>query len=113
MGRIFLEHLGGQRVFNCSNCYVPLTNKDEVISDKFTGATGKAILFNRVVNVKFSHAMSRPMMTGNHIVRDVHCKNCNEKLGWMYEYAYVDRESYKEGKIILEKALITENLGPD
>ena len=27
------------------------------------------------------------MITGRHIVRDVACKKCDTKLGWMYEFA--------------------------
>jgi hypothetical protein len=27
------------------------------------------------------------MLTGRHIVRDVSCKLCLTKLGWIYEYA--------------------------
>lgn len=37
------------------------------------------------------------MITGQHIVRDVFCKNCNFKLGWMYEFAHDPQQSYKEG----------------
>lgn len=53
MGRIFIEHLGGERVFSC-HCHTPLTNRDELLSTRFTGSTGRAFLFNRVVNVKYS-----------------------------------------------------------
>uniref|UniRef100_A0A183CAM4 Yippee domain-containing protein n=1 Tax=Globodera pallida TaxID=36090 RepID=A0A183CAM4_GLOPA len=31
---------------------------------------------------------SRFMITGQHMVRDVFCKTCNFKLGWMYEFAH-------------------------
>lgn len=52
MGRIFLEHLGGARLFSCASCDANLTNRSELISTRFTGATGRAFLFNRVVNIK-------------------------------------------------------------
>lgn len=42
------------------------------------------------------------------MVRDVFCKNCEKKLGWMYEFASDKNQMYKEGKVILEKALIAE-----
>ena len=48
------------------------------------------------------------MLTGKHMVRDVFCKSCNKKLGWMYEFASDKSQMYKEGKVILEKALIAE-----
>lgn len=48
------------------------------------------------------------MITGRHLVRDVLCINCKTKLGWMYEYAMEESQRYKEGKVILEEALIYE-----
>ena len=53
MGRIYLEHLGGSRLFTCANCDTYLTNKGELISTRFTGATGRAFLFNKVVNLSY------------------------------------------------------------
>lgn len=53
------------------------------------------------------------MLTGLHWVRDVFCKKCNTKLGWMYEFAAAEDQRYKESKIILEKSLIQENAGID
>jgi len=32
MGRTFIEHPGGARVYKCSNCETPLTNRGELIS---------------------------------------------------------------------------------
>lgn len=51
------------------------------------------------------------MLTGRHFVRDVFCKKCSVKLGWMYEYACEETQRYKEGNVILEKALISESAG--
>lgn len=108
MGRIFLEHLGGLKLFNCAECHTNLTNRSQLISTRFTGATGefsnckimyhllpvpviclpgRAYLFKRVVNLTFSAIQERVMLTGRHMVRDVMCKNCGAKLGWMYEFA--------------------------
>ncbi|CDS36993.1 yippee protein [Echinococcus multilocularis] len=97
MGRLFIEHLGGERVFVC-HCHTPLTNRDELLSTRFTGSTGRAFLFHRVVNVTFSEIQDRVMITGRHLVRDVLCMNCGNKLGWMYEYAMEESQRYKEGK---------------
>ena len=84
-----------------------------MISTRFTGATGRAFLFNKVVNIKMSEVMDRVMLTGRHMVRDVFCKNCDAKLGWMYEFATEDNQRYKEGKVILERALVQESNGLD
>lgn len=42
------------------------------------------------------------------MVRDVSCKNCEAKLGWIYEFATEETQRYKEGRVILERALVTE-----
>lgn len=51
------------------------------------------------------------MLTGRHFVRFVSCKKCDTKLGWMYEFAMEKDQRYKEGKIVLERALIVERDG--
>nr|XP_048271997.1 protein yippee-like 5 isoform X1 [Myodes glareolus] len=111
MGRIFLDHIGGTRLFSCANCDTILTNRSELISTRFTGATGRAFLFNKVVNLQYSEVQDRVMLTGRHMVRDVSCKNCNSKLGWIYEFATEDSQRYKEGRVILERALVRESEG--
>ncbi|AWP20260.1 Protein yippee-like [Scophthalmus maximus] len=111
MGRIFLDHVGGTRLFSCANCDTILTNRAELISTRFTGATGRAFLFNKVVNLQHSEVQDRVMLTGRHMVRDVSCKNCNSKLGWMYEFATEESQRYKEGRVILERALVRESEG--
>jgi hypothetical protein len=45
------------------------------------------------------------------MVRDVSCKNCDTKLGWIYEFATEENQRYKEGRVILERALVTESDG--
>ncbi|XP_074599231.1 protein yippee-like 5 [Brevipalpus obovatus] len=108
MGRTYLEHIGGAKLFTCGSCETVLTNKNELVSTRFTGATGRAFLFDKVVNLKFSDVQDRQMLTGRHMVRDVSCKNCDAKLGWIYEFATEENQKYKEGKVILERALIAE-----
>ena len=39
------------------------------------------------------------------------CKFCDCKLGWMYEFATEENQRYKEGRVILERALVTESDG--
>lgn len=51
------------------------------------------------------------MITGRHVVRDVLCKKCNTVIGWMYEYAFDKSQAYKEGKVILERSLISDSSG--
>lgn len=58
-----------------------------------------------------SEVQDRVMLTGRHMVRDVSCKNCDAKLGWVYEFATDETQRYKEGRVILERALVTESDG--
>ncbi|KAG8179694.1 hypothetical protein JTE90_025650 [Oedothorax gibbosus] len=111
MGKLFLRHIGGSRLFLCKSCETFLTNRDELISTRFTGATGRAFLFNKVVNLVYSEVQDRVMLTGRHMVRDVSCKCCDTKLGWIYEFATEENQRYKEGRVILEQALVTESHG--
>lgn len=56
----------------------------------------------------YKFGVFKVMLTGRHFVRDVECKKCAAKLGWMYEFACDDTQRYKEGRYILERALISE-----
>jgi len=58
-----------------------------------------------------SEVQDRVMLTGRHMVRDVSCKKCDVKLGWIYEFATEENQRYKEGRVILERALVTETDG--
>ncbi|XP_055347739.1 protein yippee-like 5 [Paramacrobiotus metropolitanus] len=114
MGRIHLEHPGGSsKLFYCVNCDTVLTNRRQLVSMSFTGATGRAYLFHHAVNIRMSEVQDRVMLTGRHFVRDVFCKKCSAKLGWFYEFATEEDQRYKESQIILERALISEREGTD
>ncbi|KAJ1347770.1 hypothetical protein KIN20_002921 [Parelaphostrongylus tenuis] len=114
MGRVFIENHGGLRLVVCRFCRTYLTNRSELISSRFQGSSGSAMLFHRAWNLDYSEAQHRDMMTGKHIVRDVKCRVCHERVGWMYEFAMEESQRYKEARVILEKALIDEEDGfPD
>lgn len=113
MGRVFLEHLGGSRLFLCAICKAFLTNNSQLISTQFTSASGKAFLFDKVVNLVLGQIEHRLLTTGQHFVRDVSCKRCQSKVGWMYEYAVDQTQTYKEGHFVLEKARIVLDYGLD
>ncbi|KAI9855720.1 MAG: hypothetical protein M1824_005879 [Vezdaea acicularis] len=106
MGLIFNTYLTARRVYGCKNCKTHLSNHDEIISRNFRGQHGKAYLFNTVVNIDQGEACERNMTTGKHTVRDIHCRQCKETVGWKYDKAYEPSEKYKEGKYILEEALL-------
>ncbi|XP_054360114.1 protein yippee-like 5 [Mirounga angustirostris] len=111
MGRNFLDRISGTGLFSCANCDTLLTNRSELISTRFTEATGRAFLFHKVVNLQYSEVQHWVMLTGHHMVRDVSCKNRSSKLGWIYELATEDSQRSKEGRVILERALVRESEG--
>ncbi|EPB76971.1 hypothetical protein ANCCEY_03939 [Ancylostoma ceylanicum] len=37
MPRVFLEHWGGRRTFSCEKCGTYLSNRQEVVSTRFSG----------------------------------------------------------------------------
>uniref|UniRef100_A0A8R1HPV5 Yippee domain-containing protein n=1 Tax=Caenorhabditis japonica TaxID=281687 RepID=A0A8R1HPV5_CAEJA len=111
MGLKFVENSGGKKMYYCANCYTYLADKATVESTNFTGLTGQAYLFSRVVNARFGPIVRREMMTGLHFIRDAFCLQCKQLLGWMYELAPNDTERYKEGSVILERLRILETEG--
>jgi hypothetical protein len=62
MGRIYLEHFGGAKLFVCGQCDTFLTNRGELISSRFTGATGRAYLFGKVVNLNYRLVFSETFL---------------------------------------------------
>jgi hypothetical protein len=49
------------------------------------------------------------LITGLHLVADLFCNQCNTYVGWKYIDAYEEKEKYKVGKFILERAKIKKN----
>ncbi|KAK6026081.1 yippee putative zinc-binding protein [Ostertagia ostertagi] len=96
MPRMFFEHWGGRRTFSCEKCGTYLSNRQEVVSTRFSGSTGRAFLFRRVANTRQGNPVVRKLTTGNHLVRDVFCLCCGTKLGWLYEFTCEVAERYKE-----------------
>ncbi|KAA0187626.1 Protein yippee [Fasciolopsis buskii] len=96
--------------YSCLHCRAHLARHQDLISKSFQGSQGRAYLFNQVVNVDYSEAKQRVLLTGIHFVSDVFCSCCNVMLGWRYERAFEPSQRYKEGKVIVELAhLIKDN----
>merc|ERR1711936_77001 len=95
MGRIFLEHLGGSKVFVCAECDTFLTNNNELYSKNTRGVRGSAYLFKKVVNVTYSESTKNNY---KHFVKDVFCKKCNINLGFYYEFVPNESIRYLEDK---------------
>ncbi|KAH9459735.1 hypothetical protein MJO29_003585 [Puccinia striiformis f. sp. tritici] len=108
MGLKYRDFLSGGKVFGCSHCKTHLATGDHMISRQFNGQHGRAYLFMSAVNISLGTAEDRNMTTGLHTVRDIFCSKCGITLGWKYDRAYETNQKYKEGKVILEKALLVE-----
>lgn len=108
MGFLHLKYFEDDEIYGCNKCKVHLTQKSYLNSKRFTGKHGKAYLFNKVINISDGPMEDRELLTGLHTCCDVYCNNCESILGWKYERAFNLSEQYKEGKIILERALITK-----
>mmetsp|Transcript_37902 Transcript_37902/g.33921 ORF Transcript_37902/g.33921 Transcript_37902/m.33921 type:complete len:105 (+) Transcript_37902:71-385(+) len=103
MGQLYLDYLDGDNIYICAKCKAHLTNYNYLLSKAFRGRGGKAYLFTKVVNIESGPKEERLLLSGIHIVSDLHCKNCKTVVGWKYDFAYEESQKYKENKFILEK----------
>ncbi|KAJ3367974.1 Protein yippee-like 5 [Allomyces arbusculus] len=112
MGQLHKHYLHApdtnNRIYVCATCQTHLSTHSLIISKQFQGQTGRAFLFDKVVNVAEGPAEDRHMTTGLHTVRDIRCIHCGAVVGWKYEYAYEESQKYKVGKYILEKNLLSD-----
>lgn len=88
--------------YSCIHCRAHLANHDDLISRTFHGRHGRAHLFDKVINIVCGQPVQRHMITGFHLVSDIHCGRCETTLGWKYQKAYADSQKYKEGKFVIE-----------
>ncbi|XP_049412405.1 uncharacterized protein LOC125875479 isoform X5 [Solanum stenotomum] len=56
----------------------------KVSSKAFHCSSGRAYLFNKVVNITFGQSEERTMLPGTHTVTDIFCCRCGQILGWKY-----------------------------
>merc|ERR1712079_368264 len=105
MGRIYLEHLGGSKLFVCTECDTFISNNNECFSKNARGPKGSSYCFKKVVNVTYSEKTEKNYQ---HFTKNVFCKVCSTKLGVFYEFVPNETIRYLEGKIILEKSAIKQ-----
>ena len=106
MGRVYLRYVEAETVHCCAACRAHLADHDSIISKAFQGRHGRAYLFGDVINVSPGPTENRLLLTGLHVVADIYCNACDTRLGWKYVEAFEESQKYKEGKFILEKAMI-------
>eukprot|EP01080_Neovahlkampfia_damariscottae_P002069 gene2069-1941_t len=110
MGKLFVFTLEGKHIYACHSCNSHFSFEEEIISKHFHGRHGKAYLFNTAVNLTTGIAEERTLLTGVHVVADLYCNKCTAYVGWKYIDAYEEKEKYKVGKFILERAKIKKEL---
>ena len=126
MGRIYLEHLGGSKLFSCAECDAFISSREELFSSQYLASTERAYSFNKVVNVTYSEkptentvqtsrnnilSLNNSRKSEKEFTRDVFCKVCTTKLGWIYEFISDNSKQFKEGKIVIEKRFSKEESG--
>lgn len=62
------------------------------------------------VNITLGHQEERLMLSGLHTVEDIFCCCCGQYVGWKYVAAHDKSQKYKEGKFVLERWRIVEDV---
>lgn len=103
----------------CLTCATDLALASQIVSKGFTGRHGRAYLVSpppnspeevdreeqrrgNLINIKVGKPVSRQLVTGAHVVADIHCRICGTVVGWKYIDAKEAGQRYKIGKFILE-----------
>ncbi|XP_060675630.1 protein yippee-like At4g27745 [Ziziphus jujuba] len=94
--------------YSCINCRNPVALRFDLLSKDFLAKSGPAYLFSYARNIIVGISEERNLLSGVHTIADISCSNCGEVLGWKYIRAYDIRQKYKEGKFILERAMIAK-----
>lgn len=84
MGRIFLDHINGIKLYSCASCDTNLTNKSELISTRFTGATGKLSQFILLVLLFLFQYCGIGKLSGKVVMCECVCVCCHLKTMYMF-----------------------------
>eukprot|EP01065_Artemidia_motanka_P042859 TRINITY_DN5816_c0_g1_i2.p2 TRINITY_DN5816_c0_g1~~TRINITY_DN5816_c0_g1_i2.p2 ORF type:complete len:115 (+),score=26.22 TRINITY_DN5816_c0_g1_i2:65-409(+) len=108
MGRVYKTYLESAQYYCCKGCQTHIVSADDLVSKDFTGRYGRAYLFDNVMNIVLGPTEQRQLLTGLHEVADFQCVCCSAVLGWKYAVAQEPAQKYKEGKYIIELALVNK-----
>ncbi|PNX95112.1 hypothetical protein L195_g018302 [Trifolium pratense] len=121
MGRIFVVELEG-RSYRCKFCKTHLALADDLISRLLKRIIAGALLHcgcatsshglnvTSIVNTTIGTPEERVMLSGLHTVADIFCCCCGQIVGWKYESAHEKSQKYKEGKFVLERGRIVDDV---
>ncbi|KAH9830126.1 uncharacterized protein C8Q71DRAFT_717313 [Rhodofomes roseus] len=74
----------------------------------FRGYKGKAVLYASTLNTVLAAPSILLMDTGAHTIQEAACAPCGTYLGWKIVRAHEASEKWKEGRFLLELALLEE-----
>jgi len=99
------------RIYACRKCRTHIGTEEDVVSKEFCGVTGRAYFVNHVYNVKLGPIHECVFKTGKHLIADLLCQTCDTmgprvNIGWKYLKSGERSQKYKEGKFVLEEALL-------
>ncbi|QPG75870.1 hypothetical protein FOA43_003256 [Brettanomyces nanus] len=94
--------------YACSHCLTHVSASNLIISDRYHGATGDALLIYDAVNIQLGPSQMRRMTTGVYTVCELLCRQCGKYLGWKYIKSSDPTQKFKEGRYILEVDLVKE-----
>uniref|UniRef100_M4C1Z5 Yippee domain-containing protein n=1 Tax=Hyaloperonospora arabidopsidis (strain Emoy2) TaxID=559515 RepID=M4C1Z5_HYAAE len=95
--------------FRCAECGNMVADHNDIIAKTFFGRTGKAFLMDNMYNVHIGSSRKCYLRTGFHSIADVLCGQCDFVLGWKYIKAMESSQKYKEGKYIMEHAVVQDD----
>ena len=88
MGKLFIEYLDCKKLYRCKKCKVHIVENKSIVSKNFHGKSGKAYLFNRLINIDCGAPEDKMLLTGLHTIKAVNCVKCKTIMGWTYVHAY-------------------------
>ena len=65
-------------------------------------------MFSHAMNIIVGQNHDKELITGLYTIAEIFCCNCGQELGWKYIRASEDRQKFKEGKFIIERAKIVK-----
>ncbi|KAM7251372.1 hypothetical protein ACFE04_023255 [Oxalis oulophora] len=111
MGRVFVVELEG-RSYRCKFCRTHLALPDDLVSrDLYTNFdfvfedVSLDFAFLQLYNITMGTLEERMMLSGMHTVADIFCCCCGQ-----IESALEKSQKYKEGKFVLERGRIVDEI---
>ncbi|GAA0149711.1 ubiquitin-protein ligase [Lithospermum erythrorhizon] len=92
--------------YSCKICRAPIATANDLLSKTFKAKTGQAYMFEHAMNIVMGKKEEKQLLTGYFTIANVDCGKCGASMGWYYVRAWDERQKYKEGRYIIEKAKI-------